>query len=296
MLSGISEPSQAPNNEIGDNIMSKIKCNVCPNYCNLSEGQVGICKARKNENGEIVSINYGHITSLALDPIEKKPLSRFHSGTNILSVGSFGCNLHCPFCQNHSISMSNKNETQTEYKEPDQLIELALRLKDRNNIGLAFTYNEPLIGYEYVRDCGKLAKEHGLMNVVVTNGSFNENILDEIIPYIDAFNIDLKGFTDSFYKKLGGNLETVKKFIQKATEQAHVEVTTLIIPKENDSEEEMIELSQFLAEINPDIPLHVSRFFPTYKMQDRLPTEVRKVYRLANIARERLKYVYEGNC
>lgn len=276
--------------------MSKIKCNICPNYCNLSEGQVGICRARKNENGQIISINYGHITSLALDPIEKKPLNRFHPGKNILSVGSFGCNLHCSFCQNHSISMVGKDETQTEYKEPDQLVELALRLKERNNIGIAFTYNEPLIGYEYVRDCAKLAKSHNLKNVVVTNGCFNEKVLDEILPYIDAFNIDLKGFTDDFYKKLRGNLETVKNFIKIASEQAHIEVTTLIIPGENDSEEEMRELVDFLAEINPEIPLHVSRFFPTYKMQDRPPTKITRIFELTDIAREKLKYVYEGNC
>lgn len=276
--------------------LSKIKCDICPNYCNLSEGQVGICRARSQVNGQVISISYGHITSLSLDPIEKKPLNRFYPGTNILSVGSFGCNLKCSFCQNHSISMASKDETQTEFKEPSQLVDLAIRLKDRNNIGIAYTYNEPLIGFEYVRDSAKLAKEHELKNVVVTNGYLTEKVLNEVIPYVDAFNIDLKGFTDDFYKKLGGNLGTVKKFIEKAKRQAHVEVTTLIIPKENDSEEEMRELSEFLADINPEIPLHISRFFPTYKMQDRSATDVSKIYMLANIAREKLKYVYEGNC
>lgn len=280
----------------GEMETNKIKCNVCPNYCHLSEGQVGICSGRSNINGEIISINYGHITSLALDPIEKKPLKRFYPGTNILSIGSFGCNLHCSFCQNYSISMTSKDSIKTEYKEADQLVNQALSLKDKNNIGIAYTYNEPLIGYEYVRDCSKLAKAHGLKNVLVTNGCFGDNVLDEILPFIDAYNIDLKGFTNDFYEEIGGNLDIVKNFIIKSSKKAHVEVTTLIIPGENDSEEEMVELSSFLSDLNPEIPLHVSRFFPTYKMQDRPPTDVSKVYRLAEVAREKLRYVYTGNC
>lgn len=241
-------------------------------------------------------INYGHITSMALDPIEKKPIRKFQSGKNILSVGSFGCNLKCSFCQNHNISMVGEEKARSEYKTPAQLVEMALNLTNRNNIGIAYTYNEPLIGYEFVRDCAKLAKEHDLKNVVVSNGSFNKKVLDEIIPYIDAFNIDLKGFSEEFYKKVGGDLETVKNFIKQAIRHAHVEITTLIIPEENDSEEEMEELSEFIASINPEIPLHVSRFFPTYKMNDKTPTDVSKVYELAKIARKKLKYVYEGNC
>lgn len=276
--------------------MSKIICDVCPNYCNLSEGQVGICRARSNKDGKIIAINYGHITSLALDPIEKKPIRKFQSGKNILSVGSFGCNLKCSFCQNHNISMVGEEKARSEYKTPAQLVEMALNLTNRNNIGIAYTYNEPLIGYEYVRDCAKLAKEHNLKNVVVSNGSFNKKVLDEIIPYIDAFNIDLKGFSEEFYKKVGGDLETVKNFIKLVAKHAHVEITTLIIPEENDSEEEMEELSEFIASINPEIPLHVSRFFPTYKMNDKTPTDVSKVYELAKNARRKLKYVYEGNC
>ncbi len=276
--------------------MSKVTCDTCPNYCNLSEGQTGICKARSNKDGKIIPINYGHITSLALDPIEKKPIRRFQSGKNILSVGSFGCNLKCSFCQNYNISTVGEEKARSEYMTPAQLVERALNLTKRNNIGIAYTYNEPLIGYEYVRDCAKLAKEHDLKNVVVSNGSFNKKVLDEILPYIDAFNIDLKGFSEEFYKKVGGNLDTVKNFIKLAAKDAHVEVTTLIIPDENDSVEEMEALSEFIASVNPEIPLHVSRFFPTYKMNDKNPTDVGKVYELAKIARKKLKYVYEGNC
>lgn len=276
--------------------MIKVKCEVCPHFCNLREGQVGLCKARANEGGKIKAINYGYVTSMGLDPIEKKPLNRFHPGNNILSVGSFGCNLKCSFCQNYNISMVSKEDARGEYISPEQLVEKALNLRNRANIGIAYTYNEPLIGYEYVKDCAKLAKEQGLKNVVVTNGCFNERVYNEIGPYIDGFNIDLKGFTEDFYKKLGGSLEIVKNFIKLASKDAHLEITTLIIPGENDSEEEMMELVEFIASINPDIPLHVSRFFPTYKMAHKPPTEVARVYGLAKIARDKLRYVYEGNC
>ncbi len=276
--------------------MNKIECNVCHHRCKLNENQIGLCKARSNVNEKIVSINYGEITSIALDPIEKKPLRHFHPGSMILSVGSFGCNLKCSFCQNHGISTIGKNDIITQYVSPENLIKVALDSIPLGNIGIAYTYNEPLIGYEYVRDCAMLAKKNNLKNVVVTNGCFNEEILNEILPYIDAFNIDLKGFNNEFYKKIGGDLEMVKKFIQKAHKQAHIEITTLIIPDENDSEEEIKDISEFIAAIDNDIPLHISRFFPCYKMTDKKPTDIKKVYELAKIARMKLKYVYEGNC
>ena len=276
--------------------MSKIRCEICPHYCNLRNGQVGICRARTNVDGKILSINYGHITSMNLDPIEKKPLRRFHPGKNILSIGSFGCNLSCSFCQNHEIAMASKDEIRAQNIEPDNMIKMALDLAARGNIGIAYTYNEPLVGYEYVRDCSKLARDQGLKNVLVTNGCFNEEPMKELFPYIDAFNIDLKGFTDEFYKKIGGNLETVKNFIALASNYSHVEITTLIIPGENDSEEEMRELSDFIASIDSNIPLHISRFFPSYKMNYKAPTDISLVYHLADIARENLKYVYQGNC
>lgn len=276
--------------------MNKVICNVCPHRCNLSENQTGLCRARKNVNGEITAINYGQLTAIALDPIEKKPLNRFYPGSNILSVGSFGCNLKCSFCQNHHISMASKNEMRVQFVKPEELINIALDLKDRGNIGIAYTYNEPLVGYEYVRDCAKLAQDKNLKNVVVTNGCFCEEPMKELLPFIDALNIDLKGFTHEFYKKIGGELDTVKNFIKLAAKYCHVEVTTLIIPDENDTEDEIRELSEFIFSVAPEIPLHLSRFFPCYKMQDKRPTDVKKIYDLANIAREKLKYVYEGNC
>lgn len=276
--------------------MSKLECNVCHHHCKLNENQIGLCNARKNTGDKITSVNYGEITGIALDPIEKKPLRRFYQGSNILSVGSFGCNLKCTFCQNHDISMAKENEIRTQHVTPENLVQIALDLKPRDNIGIAYTYNEPLIGYEYVRDCSMLAKKHQLKNVVVTNGCFNEEVLNEIIPYIDAFNIDLKGFSDEFYKKIGGDFETVKNFIISAHSQVHIEITTLIIPDENDSEYEIVNLTDFISSIDKNIPLHISRFFPNYKMREKSPTEIKKVYSLANIARKKLNYVYEGNC
>lgn len=276
--------------------MSKLECNVCHHHCKLSENQIGLCNARSNIGEKIASINYGEITSIALDPIEKKPLRHFYPGSKILSVGSFGCNLKCSFCQNHEISMVEKSEINTQHATPEDLIQIALDLIPRENIGIAYTYNEPLVGYEYVRDCAILAKKNKLKNVVVTNGCASEEVLEEILPYIDAFNIDLKGFSEEFYKNIGGDFEMVKNFIKLAHTKAHIEITTLIIPDENDSEEEMISLSNFIASIDKEIPLHISRFFPCYEMIDKKPTDIKKVYRLAEIARTNLNYVYEGNC
>lgn len=227
--------------------------------------------------------------------IEKKPLRHFHPGSRVLSVGSFGCNLHCPFCQNASIAAAGE-ETYTQDCPPEQLVQKAMELREKGNIGLAYTYNEPLVGYEYVRDCAQRVHQAGLYNVLVTNGTIEEEPWRELLPLLDAVNIDLKGFTESWYRRLGGDLETVKRSIILAASSCHVEVTTLIVPGENDSEDEMRALSAWLSSVSPDIPLHVSRFFPRHHMQDRPPTPVSTVYGLRNIAREQLRYVYTGNC
>ncbi|HOW22777.1 MAG TPA: AmmeMemoRadiSam system radical SAM enzyme [Sedimentibacter sp.] len=276
--------------------MSRKTCPLCPHHCSLSENQTGLCGARRNIDGKITPINYGKLTAIALDPIEKKPLNRFYPGSSILSVGSFGCNLKCSFCQNHHISMAGEDDLETQYVKPENLVSIAWDLRNRRNIGIAYTYNEPLVGYEYVMDCAKLAREKNLKNVLVTNGCFCQDPMKELLPLIDAVNIDLKGYTTEFYKKLGGDLEIVKNFIKLAAKYCHVEITTLIIPGENDGENEMRELSGFISSVSSDIPLHVTRFFPNYKMRDKRPTEVGRVYGLADIAREKLKYVYEGNC
>ena len=274
----------------------KTRCELCFHHCALDEGQTGLCRARACQDGKIVSLNYGKLTSLALDPIEKKPLRRFHPGSLILSVGSFGCNMRCPFCQNHEISMAGDSGIPTVEVSPEQLAAKAAELVPQGNIGVAYTYNEPLIGYEYVQGCASLVHEQGMVNVLVTNGTVEEEPWRALLPLIDAANIDLKGFTPAWYRRLGGDLETVKRSIALAAERCHVEVTTLLIPGENDSEEEIRELARWLASISPEIPLHLSRFFPQYQMVDRLPTPVEQVYRLAEAARGYLSYVYTGNC
>ena len=279
-------------------------CEVCFRHCEIAEGKTGACGARTCRDGSVIAANYGRITSLALDPIEKKPLARFYPGAKILSVGSFGCNLFCPFCQNHDISRSDGREFDEEIT-PEQLAEVAYHYRDRGNLGVAFTYNEPLIGYEFVRDTAKLVKAMGMKTVLVSNGTAEPAVLEEIIPYIDAMNIDLKSMSDATYRDiLRGDLATVKAFIERAVKDCHVELTTLIVPGMNDNEAEMRELSGWIAGltdragnvIGSRIPLHVSRFFPRYHMNDRAPTEVSRVYALADIAREKLEYVYPGNC
>lgn len=284
------------------------RCEVCFRHCQLNEGQKGFCGVRSCRDDIIVSDNYGKITSLALDPIEKKPLQRFYPGSRILSTGSYGCNLRCPFCQNHEISWSARayaNTDQLEEISSQELLQIALDLQDRGNIGIAFTYNEPLIGYEFVRDTARLFHEAGLKTVLVSNGTAELSVLQELLPYIDAMNIDLKGFTDRYYEKvLQGSRKQVMDFIAEAVKGCHVEVTTLVVPGENDSEEEMRELSAWIAGlkdasgnmIGQEVPLHISRFFPCYKMTDRQATDVSLVYHLSDIAREKLKYVYTGNC
>ena len=277
-------------------------CGVCFRRCDISEGGTGACKARTCKNGKVIPSNYGHITGLALDPIEKKPLARFHPGSMILSAGSYGCNLRCPFCQNYQISWSKEAyrfADRAEYIQPEKLAGIALSCRDRGNIGVAFTYNEPLIGYEYIRDTAKLVHEQGMYNVIVTNGTADLSVLAELTPYIDAMNIDLKGFTDHYYNEvLGGDRAMTMAFIEEAAKHCHVELTTLIVPGENDSEDEIREMTEWIAGLTngEEIPLHISRFFPRFHMTDRDATKVRLVYRLADIARERLRYVYTGNC
>ena len=271
-------------------------CQTCLHHCKLRPGQWGLCRARKNDGGEIVCGNYGRVSSLALDPIEKKPLNRFYPGSKILSVGSFGCNLRCPFCQNHEISMVGPDLSEDNYLSPDTLTSIAADCKDKGNIGVAFTYNEPLVGWEYVLDTAKLVKDAGMKNVLVTNGTASSEVLKKLLPYIDAMNIDLKGFRDEYYQKLGGSLAAVKEFIVQAVSDCHVELTTLIVPEENDSISEMEEEAAWIASVNREIPLHVSRFFPRYQMGKAEATSVKSVYDLAETAGKYLKYVYTGNC
>ena len=274
----------------------KAVCDTCMHRCVLEEGQYGLCGARKNEGGQIACKNYGRITALALDPIEKKPLRMFYPGSLILSAGSFGCNLKCPFCQNHEISMCKAADARTVYLSPGELADRASACRRKGNIGAAFTYNEPLTGWEYVRDAAKLIRHRGMKNVLVTNGCASLPVLEELIPYIDAMNIDLKGFREDYYRKLGGSLETVKAFIRRAAQECHVELSTLIVPGENDSEAQMREEAQWIASVNQNIVLHVTRFFPRCQMAGCDATDVQAVYRLADTAREYVEHVFTGNC
>ena len=279
-------------------------CPVCPHRCRIAEGKTGRCRARGTRDGSVVPLNYGLVTSLALDPIEKKPLARFYPGSRILSVGSYGCSLNCPFCQNWEISMSDGQEfrhgrrAEDNYVSPEALADMAEHLRPQRNIGVAFTYNEPLISYEYVMDTARLLREKDLKVVLVTNGCVNDEIADTVLPLTDALNIDLKSFQDDVYRNiLGGNLAAVKNFIAKAAEQCHVELTSLIVPRMNDSEEEIRAMTKWIASLphGEEIPLHITRFFPRYRMQDRNPTEKAAILKLVEIARQRLKYVFPGN-
>ena len=278
-------------------------CDVCFRRCDIKEGGLGFCGARSCKDGKIVSDNYGKLTSVALDPIEKKPLKMFHPKTKILSIGSYGCNLRCPFCQNSSISWSDRAFEYRKIAEKytaEEIVNTALNLREKENIGIAFTYNEPLISYEFIQDTAALSKREGMLNVLVTNGTANIEVLEKIAPYIDAMNIDLKAFNESFYKNLiGGDFQMVKNFIIAAIKFCHVELTTLIIPDENDSEEEMHKLSLWVSglekQYNKTIPLHITRFFPAFKMIDKNPTPVEKILRLVDVARQNLQFVFSGN-
>ncbi|MDR0222014.1 MAG: AmmeMemoRadiSam system radical SAM enzyme [Oscillospiraceae bacterium] len=271
----------------------KPTCPICPRGCSPEENQTGFCRARANINGAITCLNYGRITSVTLDPIEKKPLRRFFPNSMILSAGSFGCNFRCGFCQNHGISMSGA-ESRTAYVPPEELVEKAAGLIPEGNIGIAYTYNEPLVGYEYVYDCAKLARERGLKNVLVTNGYITEQPLSELLPFIDAANIDVKGFTAEFYGKIQGDLESVKRTVELSYGKCHIEITALIIPGENDAPDEILALSEWISKLDKNIPLHLSRYFPRHNYSAE-PASVAKLRELREIAKKNLDYVYLGN-
>ncbi|MCL2774059.1 MAG: AmmeMemoRadiSam system radical SAM enzyme [Oscillospiraceae bacterium] len=269
---------------------NNVKCILCPHYCVIVNNRLGYCNTRRHINGELIVENYGQVTSLAFDPIEKKPLYHFRPGSKILSVGSYGCNMKCAFCQNYSISQIR---AESEYITPEKLADLSADTPD--NIGVAFTYNEPTIGIEYILSAAPMIRNNGQNVVLVSNGQINSEPLTELLPLIDAWNIDIKAFRPEFYRRYGGDLETAKHTVDAASQVSHVEVTTLIIPGENDNEDEIAALARWLAGISTDIPLHLSRFFPQYKMTDKPPTPKETLLRFAEIAKLRLKYVYIGN-
>lgn len=270
-----------------------MRCETCFHHCELGPGQSGLCRVRCNEAGQIVDAGYGLVTSMALDPIEKKPLRDFYPGSLILSVGGYGCNLRCPFCQNHEISQQDLRQRSV-YVSTRDLVKKALELRPAGNIGIAFTYNEPMVGWEYVLDAARAAKEEGLKTVVVTNGTVKPWVLEKVLPYIDAFNVDLKAYKADVYREYGGDLESVKRFIQMAAAHSHVEVTSLIVPGKNDDAKDMEAQAKWLADIDENIPLHITRYFPRWKQQDP-PTDIETLKNLKKAAQKYLRRVYIGN-
>ena len=278
-------------------------CTVCHNACNLNEGAVGLCHARKYEDGRFKCANYGLITSIALDPIEKKPLNLFYPGSNIISVGSYGCNLRCPFCQNHEISYGFGQHYQMgcRYISPGELADIAEEYIPQGNIGVAFTYNEPLIGFEYVIDASFEVHKKGMKTVLVSNGNVSGKIAEKVIPHIDAMNIDLKGFTDEYYTDfLKGDRKMVMDFIAMAAPKCHVEVTTLIVPTYNDTPEEISQIARWIAGLNggkgkETVALHINRYFPRFNLTDIPAPSYDKMNLLATAASEFIDHVFIGN-
>jgi len=269
---------------------SKVRCRLCPHLCGIPDGGAGKCGVRANRGGVLLALSYGRTVAASVDPIEKKPLYHFLPGSVILSVGPNGCTLTCDNCQNWRIS---QEKAPTRYLSPDELASLA---GEGGSIGVAFTYTEPLLWFEYLMDAAPLIRSRGLKTVLVTNGFLNEGPAREIAPLVDAMNVDLKGMRDDFYRDVcGGRVEPVKRFIEIAAASSHVEVTNLVIPGRNDSDEDFTALADWLAAVSPDIPLHFSRFFPQYRMTDSPPTPPATLERAFAIASERLRYVYVGN-
>lgn len=272
---------------------NKVQCKLCPQLCVIAEGRKGFCRVRLNDEGELCTLNYGRCSSYGIDPIEKKPLYHFYPGNDIFSVGTVGCNLKCGFCQNWSIAHGDSDTVEV---SPEALVEVAERAKtNNNNIGIAYTYSEPLMWYEFVMETAKLAKEKGLRNVLVTNGFINPEPMEALLPNIDAMNIDVKAFNDEFYNTVcAGELHPVKEIVELVHKQCHVEITTLLVKGLNDSLEEIEALAEWIADLSPDIPLHLTRYFPNYKMK-LPPTPIDTMEKARKTAMKKLNYVYLGN-
>lgn len=283
----------------------KVKCKLCPQLCLIEPGDTGYCFIRKNIDGVLYAAEYGRVSSAHLDPIEKKPLYNFHPGSTIFSIGGIGCNLRCPWCQNWNIAqprdsfpgvdLEDITNQFTEKLPPEKAVETAKKYIPNKCIGIAYTYNEPFTWYEYVKDIAVLVKEEGLYNVMVTNGYVLKEPLRELLPLIDAMNIDIKGFKDSFYNELGGHLRPPLKTAEVSKEYCHIEITNLVIPGLNDSRQDFEKLVDWVAgSLGTDTPLHFSRYFPSYKMATE-PTPIETLRLAEKIAREKLEFVYLGN-
>lgn len=269
------------------------RCRLCPRRCRILPSQRGWCRTRWNDHGTLKALTYGLVTSAALDPIEKKPLAYFHPGAVILSLGSWGCNMNCAFCQNFEIS---QKEPESRKVSPKDVLRLARALTAEGNIGVAWTYNEPALSFEFIRDTAPLIKEAGLVNVMVSNGFISKETLEALLPLIDAWNIDLKGWHPDFYQTVcGAARNPVLETIQRAHEVSHIELTNLVIPGENDNPREFEEMVRWIGSLSPAIPLHITRFFPRWRMTNRPPTPVSTLVFLGEIARKYLNHVKIGN-
>ena len=274
----------------------RVECTLCPHHCRIAEGKTGVCRSRRNQNGMLVSGVYGKPCSLAIDPIEKKPLYHFHPGTTCLSLACTGCNFRCLNCQNHDISQVAPSDVNHYELSPEDVVALCLK---HHCPGIAYTYTEPLTYQEYIIDCARLAHEAGLWNILVTAGYVCQEPLADLLPYLDAANVDLKSFSDDIYNKVsGGHLQPVLDTIL-AMKQAGVwvEITNLVIPTVNDDLDMIRRMCRWLADNGlAEAPLHFSRFFPRYKMQDVPPTPIATLKAAKQIAEEEgIKYVYLGN-
>ena len=268
----------------------RIACLLCPHACVIAPDGHGICRVRCNQGGSLQIPYYGRISSLSVDPIEKKPLYHFHPGARILSAGFVGCSFHCKFCQNWHISQGV--DADTRFMSPGELVAAA---KKERSFAIAYTYSEPLIHAEYVMDTARLARESGLKNAIVSNGYLNAGPAEELLGLMDAANFDLKGWDPDFYRsETGGSLDEVKRFISQAAAKTHLEVTTLVIPGRNDQPGQIDGIARFIASLDPNIPLHLSAYHPHYKYETP-PTPAATLQLLAEVARRSLKFVYQGN-
>lgn len=274
-----------------------LRCLLCPHRCLIKADGRGLCGVRENRDGTLIATNYAQVASMAIDPIEKKPLARYRPGSRILSVGTYGCNMFCPYCQNASLSRGNECTVSTTCIAPDDLVAIAERSNgEEGNIGIAFTYNEPTVWFEYVLAVAEKMKERGLDVVLVSNGCIEEGPLRELIPFVDAMNVDLKSFrADTYRKRLKGDLDSVLRTIRFCASRVHLEVTTLLVPTLNDDLREVREIARFLAGVDPTITLHLSRFFPRHEMCHLEPTDVTFMQRAVETARKELEHVQTGN-
>ncbi|WMW24736.1 AmmeMemoRadiSam system radical SAM enzyme [Methanolobus sediminis] len=274
----------------------KVRCKLCAHRCRISPGKRGFCAVRENRDGTLYTLNYNVVSSEALDPIEKKPLYHFYPGTMVYSLGTIGCNFRCKHCQNWTISQISIDEANAIEISPETAVRRAVASGARS---IAWTYNEPTIWFEYTYDCAKLAKEEGLGTVYVTNGYITPEALETIAPYLDAFRVDIKAFTEDFYRDIASaKLAPVLESAKLARELGmHVEVVNLIIPTLNDSESEIREMSKWIYEnLGGDTPVHFTRFHPYYKLQNIHSTPLEALEMAYSIAREEgIKYVYVGN-